>query len=141
MNFFRLLIVFIFSVLFFLHSGCASLNSNPPSPEVIEKPAETQMDSEDVPASAVDDQPIIGKSEELTSEEEKAETPIINLIWAFMFFSILIVLIAVIKEVQDAKMKKQEILEVDPSDPVIWGKSNDFTFKWYNAPYGMAIRA
>ncbi|MFC1494443.1 LysM peptidoglycan-binding domain-containing protein [Thermodesulfobacteriota bacterium] len=73
MNFFRMLAVLIFSLLFFLYIGCASLNSNPPSPERVEAQAVTSENSEDVPSSYVDKQLPVANNETLALEEEKSE--------------------------------------------------------------------
>lgn len=72
-------------------------------------------------------------------ESAKPSEGMLNLIRIFMIFSVLIVLLAFFKETYDRIIRRKAINEVDPADPGIWGKDGNFEFRWYNAPYGLAI--
>lgn len=43
-------------------------------------------------------------------------------------------------ETIDQNCKNQAIFEIKPKDPDVWGTDGNFEFKWYNAPYGLAIK-
>ena len=63
----------------------------------------------------------------------------IHLIWGFMILSTLIIMLAFFKEMYDRSKRKGAAEEVDPANPKIWGSSENFEFKWFNAPYGLAV--
>ena len=73
MIFFRVRTLFIFSLLFFLNSGCASLNSNPPSQKEIVTQTATIKDSESLPSGHFDNEPPVENNGTLAAEEEKSE--------------------------------------------------------------------
>ncbi len=41
--------------------------------------------------------------------------------------------------IQEVLSKTNIILEIDPANPEFWTTDSNFVFKWYNAPYGLAI--
>jgi len=70
--------------------------------------------------------------------EIKNET--IGLIWLFMILSAIVILLAFFKELLDNSRKRNEAIAIDPANAKSWGSDGNFVFKWYNAPYGMAIQ-
>lgn len=73
MIYFRILTLFIFSLLFFLNSGCASIDSAPPSnKDIVTQPSSVKGPG-DVSSGHVDNNSLAGKNDTLPTEEEMPE--------------------------------------------------------------------
>ena len=64
---------------------------------------------------------------------------VLALILVFILFSFTIVIFTAIKEIHERRRDKQLVFEVDPCKENTWGKDGNFEFRWFNAPYGLAI--